>query len=234
MSEEVLRRIVERGDRDDQRRVDQERSIKPTEYIGNGYVKQLGQSPTRSRYLSNAGLVRGELVAPLGHGQQDVIIHKKPQSFTVAKQPQEIISIIPGDTENPEVIYNAWTDKPDDWYQFYDGGSIFRIVWKNPPSTPTPGGETFSYSQTITIPSSGQARIVSAGVDDIGAVTFNGDTLSLTFPGYVDTGFIYTDYKAIAPGNYPLNVTVTDIVAGGAGIGFTIEFVPDIIYISEE
>jgi hypothetical protein len=94
MSEEVLRRIIERGDRDAQRRADQERSIKPTEYIGNGYVKQLGQSPTRSRYLSNAGLVIGELVAPLGHGQQDVIIHKKPEPFTVAKQPQETIGII--------------------------------------------------------------------------------------------------------------------------------------------
>ena len=83
MSEEVLRRLVERGDRDRQRQTDQEQSIKATEYIGNGYVRQIGQAPTRSRYLGNAGLVPGELVAPLGHGQQDVITHKKPAPFTI-------------------------------------------------------------------------------------------------------------------------------------------------------
>jgi len=90
----ILQRIAARGDRDVQRRSDQKRSILATKYIGNGYVQQLGRSPTRSRYLSNAGLVPGELVAPLGRGQQGVIIHKKPESFTVAKQPQETIGIV--------------------------------------------------------------------------------------------------------------------------------------------
>ena len=83
MAEEVLRKLVERGDRDQQRQTDQAQSIKATEYIGNGYVRQIGQAPTRSRYLSNAGLIPGELVAPLGHGQQDVITHKKPAPFTI-------------------------------------------------------------------------------------------------------------------------------------------------------
>ena len=91
MAEEVLRRLVERGDRDRQRQTDQEQSIKATEYIGNGYVRQIGQAPTRSRYLGNAGLVPGELVAPLGHGQQDVIIHKKPVPFFTPETEEETI-----------------------------------------------------------------------------------------------------------------------------------------------
>ena len=65
----VLQRLVERGDRDRQRQTDQAQSIKATEYIGNGYVRQIGQAPTQSRYLGNAGLVPGELVAPIGRGQ---------------------------------------------------------------------------------------------------------------------------------------------------------------------
>ena len=93
MAEEVLRKLVERGDRDRQRQADQEQSIKATEYIGNGYVKQIGQAPTRSRYLGNAGLIPGELVAPLGHGQQDVIIHKKPAPFTIETIEEEPILI---------------------------------------------------------------------------------------------------------------------------------------------
>jgi hypothetical protein len=120
MCEELLRqtlqRITERGDRDAQRRADERRSILPTgyignryvrqlgqsptrsilptQYIGNGYVQQLGQSPTRSRYLSNAGLVPGELVAPLGAGQQSVIIHKKPAPFTSAKEEEDEVQFI--------------------------------------------------------------------------------------------------------------------------------------------
>ena len=93
MAGEVLRRLVERGDRDRQRQADQAQSIKATEYIGNGYVKQIGQAPTRSRYLGNAGLVPGELVAPLGHGQQDVIIHKKPAPFFTPETIEEELFI---------------------------------------------------------------------------------------------------------------------------------------------
>ena len=390
MAEEVLRRLVERGDRDRQRQTDQEQSIKATEYIGNGYVRQIGQAPTRSRYLGNAGLIPGELVAPLGHGQQDVIIHKKPVGFT-ASQPQERI-VIPG----PETIYDSWTDKPDDWYQYYDGGENHRLVWKNQPpltgirfrygdsstqcypdgynyqserilgqyiflgyrlflevpqgtliigssdiagvsgyfggedlpvviehtiriqegyitephfnslftindgpsqnntsdertcrirsdnlpeglgirvytpdeisyilriigldgetisettlttepivttevctiggdgpDTPTPENETFTYTQAITIPSSGQARIVATGVGNLGYITFNSQTLNLTYPG---TG-VFSEYATIEAGEYPLFVSVTDTNGGEAGIGFRIEFVPNIIYILEE
>ena len=229
MAEEVLRKLVERSDRDRQRQTDQAQSIKATEYIGNGYVKQIGQAPTRSRYLGNAGLVPGELVAPLGHGQQDVIIHKKPAPFT-ASQPQETIAIIPGSTETIEIIYDSWTDKPSDWYQYFNGGESFRIVWKNPPPTATPGNETFTYTQTITIPFSGQARIAATGVDDLGFITFNSQTLNVTYPAIG----VVTDYASIEAGNYSLFVSVSDTIPGGAGIGFRIEYVSDIIYISEE
>ena len=399
MAEEVLRRLVERGDRDRQRQTDQEQSIKATEYIGNGYVRQIGQAPTRSRYLGNAGLVPGELVAPLGHGQQDVIIHKKPVGFT-ASQPQkrivnpfpltssytqtlnvpypghaQIVSVgvksqgtiqfnsqilnltYPGTDQSTELkfisavpdrpdildenftkdltvtvivddisggkagigflinyyaqlgfvyglypqtisipytgvvrifnilvdstgsitfngvttsftypggsdiysdvdpgnyeltasgnflfdieyvsepftLYNSWTDKPSSWYQYFDNNNGYQLVWKYAPGTsiPTPGNETFTYTQTITIPSSGQARIAATGVDDLGYITFNSQTLNLTYPG---TG-ISSEYATIEAGEYPLFVSVSDTIAGGAGIGFRIEFVPDIIYISEE
>ena len=93
MAEEVLRRLVERGDRDRQRQTDQAQSIKATQYIGNGYVQQIGQAPTRSRYLGNAGLVPGELVAPLGHGQQDVVIHKKPVAVAIETEEEETIEL---------------------------------------------------------------------------------------------------------------------------------------------
>ena len=314
MAKEVLRRLVERGNRDRQRQTDQAQSIKATQYIGNGYVQQIGQAPTRSRYLGNAGLVPGELVAPLGHGQQDVITHKKPVAFTASSQPQETIAIIPGSTI--EIIYDSWTDKPADWVQYYDGGENHRIVWKNQfpvairdipiivdvvhslvftlpypgrirlhdpaagfkirlegttiiyesgfsyewidvspdtyttirpsylyqefiivydtdvpnPTWPTNGNQTYWYTQTITIPSSGQERIVATGVDDVGYITFNGHTLDLTYPG---TGF-FSDYVTIEPGEHVLVVSVTDTRGGKAGIGFRIEYIPDIIYISEE
>ena len=228
MAEEVLRKLVERSDRDRQRQADQEQSIKATEYIGNGYVKQIGQAPTRSRYLGNAGLVPGELVAPLGHGQQDVITHKKPVAFTASSQPQETIGIIPG---AKEIIYDSWTDKPNDWYQYFDGGESFRIVWKNPPPTATPGNETFTYTQTITIPFSGQVRIATTGVDDRGSILLNNrGFINFNYPG---TGLFF-DFRIESGGEYPLFVSVSDTTPGGAGIGFRIEFVPDIIYISEE
>lgn len=254
MAEEVLRRLVERGNRDRQRQTDQAQSIKATQYIGNGYVQQIGQAPTRSRYLGNAGLVPGELVAPLGHGQQDVITHKKPVAFTASSQPQpqETIAIIPGNTI--EIIYDSWTDKPADWLQLYYAGENNRIVGSaygiaydtNVPS------ETYTYTQTITIPFSGQARIAATGVIDFGYITFNGHTLNFEYPG---TG-VFSDYATIEPGEYPLFVSVTDTIPGGPGdtipegpgigfriedisdiipgIGFRIEYIPDIIYISEE
>ena len=113
MAEEVLRKLVERSDRDRQRQTDQAQSIKATEYIGNGYVKQIGQAPTRSRYLGNAGLVPGELVAPLGHGQQDVIIHKKPAPFFTPETIEEEPVFIPTFPDYIVVEYVAGANSDD-------------------------------------------------------------------------------------------------------------------------
>lgn len=274
MAEEVLRRLVERGNRDRQRQTDQAQSIKATQYIGNGYVQQIGQAPTRSRYLGNAGLVPGELVAPLGHGQQDVVIHKKPVAFTDSSQPQETIVLIPGSiNNNPETIYDVrdpayW---PSGWLEYY--GFV----------------KNYNYTQTITIPSSGQARIFARGMigtghvegvftpeelielnyniiavyDDNGYITYNSETLNHSVTGFVAVGLITeesdypfvglisfngqsvylesptigvsSDYTRIEPGSYLLYVSAANsILVGAARTDFRIEFVPDIIYISEE
>lgn len=284
MAEEVLRRLVERGNRDRQRQTDQAQSIKATQYIGNGYVQQIGQAPTRWRYLGNAGLVPGELVAPLGHGQQDVITHKKPVAFT-ASQPQETIALIPGSMEiiydshpigqqfpenigpilgtknlvfyvpypgriqlaNPSAggqilldgttityapgLSSEWIDiSPNTYTAIGPGYEIENFVIAYYTNVSPTGGETYTYTETITIPSSGQARIAATGVDDFGYITFNSHTLNLTYPG---TG-VFSDYATIEPGEYPLFVSVTDRISGRVRIGFRIEYIPDIIYISEE
>ena len=150
MAEEVLRRLVERGDRDRQRQTDQEQSIKATEYIGNGYVKQIGQAPTRSRYLSNAGLVPGELVAPLGHGQQDVIIHKKPVPFftpeTIEEEPvfmmlvlTTLIVEIPTTFENGALNINGYYNydfnfrlRDNDGRDYVDLDVLIVSQWQDP------------------------------------------------------------------------------------------------------
>ena len=285
MAEEVLRRLVERGDRDRQRQTDQEQSIKATEYIGNGYVRQIGQAPTRSRYLGNAGLVPGELVAPLGHGQQDVIIHKKPVGFT-ASQPQErivnpfpltssytqtlnvpypghaqIVSVgvksqgtiqfnsqilnltYPGTDQStelkfisdididipdrPDILDGSFTAKKDLTVTVtvddISGGKAgigflinyyaqFSFVHSRYP-------QNAGLIRTISIPYTGVVRISNILIGNTGSITFNGVTTSFAYPGGPDI------YSNVDPGNYELTASL------GEGSEGTLRF--DIEYASK-
>lgn len=235
-----------------------ENGLSPVSHVsGQEFSTPLSTGGT-ARYLGNSAPTNP---ADLGYVSGRRVVTQVGTVKPPSKGVEYVISV-PQETRY-ESIYDSWGDYPqsptisdlvleDDpspWYQFFDDGNGFRIIWNAPPLVPTPGTETASFSQRINVLpfTPGNVRFTMTGVDDEATVTIgnandrddnpipgNPYTLSASFsyPGTGESsGWLYL---GSAVGSIVVTATVTDTIAGGAGVGFRLEFARDVPVVLED